>query len=206
MRDRTPTATIRAVVTAVAATAALLVGGCGSDPAPISRDADAQSQLAAPVAATSTDPSSPARLTAAGGSASIDPVATDTAGALLPPQDVARLGWWVDSSLPGSGSGVIVITGHVDDVDQGRGFAARFTRLNTGDAVTLTAADGHRHDYRVSRTALTDKQGAGSSGLPVRELNRQDGPETLALVTCGGPFVGPPLGYRDNVVVFAVPA
>ena len=31
------------------------------------------------------------------------------------------------------------------------------------------------------------------------------GPETLLLVTCGGEFVGPPLGYANNDFVFAVP-
>jgi hypothetical protein len=32
-----------------------------------------------------------------------------------------------------------------------------------------------------------------------------EGPEALALVTCGGNFVGPPLGYEDNIIAFASP-
>ena len=43
-------------------------------------------------------------------------------------------------------------------------------------------------------------------GFPAEELNRLDGPETLALVTCGGAFVGPPLGYADNIIAWATRA
>ncbi|EGD56138.1 class F sortase [Gordonia neofelifaecis] len=195
----------QAAVTSVAAAALVFTAACAADGGDSPPPGTAQANLPAPVRAASDAPSTPVDLTIDGAAAAIDAVATDTAGALLPPRDVHRLGWWVDSSLPGSGSGAIVVTGHVDDVQQGSGFASRFTTLRTGDTVDLTTTDGHRHDYRITRTVLADKEATGSGGLPVAELNRRDGPETLALITCGGPFIGPPLGYRDNVVVFAVP-
>lgn len=188
-------------ILAVATLAALvLVGGCASPPR------HAQADMPAPVSASSGAPSTPAELTVDGASSPTDAVATDTAGVLLPPQDISRTGWWVDSSLPGSGAGTIVMTGHVDDIAQGTGFAARFARLRDGDVITVTTADRQAHRYLVTRTVMSDKESTGPAGLPVAELNRRDGPETLALITCGGPFVGPPLGYRDNVVVFASPA
>lgn len=185
----------------------LLVAGCGSEPSSPPTSTNAQAHMPAPVSAHSPDPSTPKTLSIGSDSAPTDPVATDNSGVLLPPQDIDRLGWWADSSLPGSGTGTVVVTGHIDDVSQGKGFAAKFADLKAGDTVTLTTSDGHKHPYRVTTNTLAQKGTDRTAGdLPVAELNRQNGPETLALVTCGGPFIGPPLGYEDNVVVFAVPA
>lgn len=185
--------------------AAVVVGlsGCASDPVgtpplPVTVETG-QRDLPAPVEAIHEAPAAPVEVTLDDHTAPVDAVATDQGGVLLPPQDVARLGWWVDSALPGAGTGSVVVVGHVDDVDQGDGFAARFTDLADGDTVQLTLADGSSRTYRVDRVVSVGK----NDDLPLDEVNRLDGPETLILVTCGGEFVGPPLGYADNVFVFA---
>lgn len=193
----------RALLAAVTAVGLVASAACGSQNPP--DPTHAQSDLPAPVSAVSHEPSTPKKVEIDGQSAVTQSVATDASGALLPPTDIAQLGWWVDSALPGSGKGTIVIAGHVDDVDQGTGYAARFTELEPGKTVTVDTADGQHLQYRVTRVVDAQKEGKGADGVPFDELNRLDGPETLALVTCGGPFVGPPLGYRDNIVVFATP-
>lgn len=154
-----------------------------------------------PVVVIADGPAVPITLTIGDETAPTDPVATDTAGVLFPPQDVGRLGWWADSSLPGSGAGSIVVTGHTDDVAQGDGFATRFADLSEGDDVVLSLNDGSARKYRVDRLLSVGKDGV----LPLDDLNRLDGPEALVLVTCGGGFVGPPLGYANNDFVFASP-
>lgn len=193
-----------------AAAAALCLGGvlltgCARTDLPAGTAAtSAQSDLPVPVVATATEPSAPQSLSIGGESAAIVAVATDRAGTLLPPQDVHQLGWWADSALPGSGQGTVVVTGHIDDATQGQGYAARFAGLHAGDEVSVNTADGGRVNYRVDRVVTADKSSHDQqTGLPTDELNRLDGPETLALITCGGPFVGPPLGYQDNIVAFA---
>lgn len=45
-----------------------------------------------------------------------------------------------------------------------------------------------------------------SAALPTTRLNRLERSELLALITCGGEFVGAPLGYADNVIAWATPA
>ena len=196
-------------IAALGIAAMLFLGGCADSPtesgpseSPTSSSvAQGKKDMPLPVAASADDPAAPVALTLDGGSAPTDPVATDADGSLLPPRDVSRLGWWVDSALPGEGSGAIVMTGHIDDVDQGEGFAARFAGLREGDEITVTTADGSARQYRVDRLRSVSKNGQ----LPLDELNRLDGPETLVLVTCGGDFVGPPLGYANNDFVFATP-
>jgi hypothetical protein len=41
--------------------------------------------------------------------------------------------------------------------------------------------------------------------LPLDRLFARDGPATLTLITCGGPFLPEFSSYRDNVVVVAEP-
>ncbi|MFD4433929.1 class F sortase, partial [Nocardia sp. NPDC058497] len=96
-----------------------LLAGCGTQNDAGSTLESGQRDLRPPVVATVDHPDKPVTLTIGDDSAPTDPIATDTAGVLLPPQDVNRLGWWADSSLPGSGAGTVLITGHVDDVVQG---------------------------------------------------------------------------------------
>ncbi|MCF8587946.1 class F sortase [Gordonia liuliyuniae] len=195
----------RALVVAAAVVVLVATGACGAQEA-APGSTQAQADLPAPVIAVAHEPSAPEQLVIDGRSAPTQAVATDAQGTLLPPTDISKLGWWVDSALPGSGAGTIVVVGHVDDVAQGTGYAARFTTLTSGSTATIETADGQHLTYRVSRVVDAQKKATGTDAVPFDELNRLDGPETLALVTCGGPFIGPPLGYRDNIIVFAEPA
>ncbi|NMD54322.1 MULTISPECIES: class F sortase [Tsukamurella] len=192
----------RAAGALIAGAVVLALAGCGSTvegtAAAPSSNPNAQSDLRPPVTATATEPTAPVTVTVGGAEAAVDAVATDSQGALYPPTDVNRVGWWVDSALPGSGAGSVVVTGHVDDARQGAGYAKRFAGLARGDEVTLTGKDGAAVRYRVTRTASVHK-----GVLPTDDLNRLDGPETLILVTCGGKFIGPPLGYENNDLVYA---
>ncbi len=191
---------VRRGIGALLAALALAATGCGaltSAPGP----STGQASLPPPVLTQTADAAAPTAVRVAGRVARVRTVDTDADGVLLPPKDIGELGWWIGSARPGAGAGTVVITGHVDDVERGTGFAAAFTGLRAGDEVFVTTADRSEHRYAVTDNRAVAKEG----GLPVDELNRLDGPETLALVTCGGPFVGPPLGYLDNIVVFARP-
>lgn len=188
---------LRVAVLAGFAAQVALVGCANSDQA-----SPAQSDLANPAPATTSASSAPTKLALPDGhTAPIDAVATDKSGALNPPTDVHRIGWWVDSALPGS-PGTTVVTGHINEHDQGTGFAAEFADLKVGDKVSLTTASGKVDVYVVNEVSNYHK----ANEFPVDRLNKMSGPQTLAMITCGGKFIGPPLGYEDNVVAWATPA
>lgn len=161
-----------------------------------------QSNPPQPAPATATEDSAPLRLKLPNGDAApVDSIDTDKSGALVPPTDVHRLGWWVDSALPGD-PGTTVVTGHINEHDQGPGIAGEFADLKPGDKVSLVTANGKTDVYVVNEVSNYHK----ASEFPTDRLNKMTGPQTLALITCGGNFVGPPLGYEDNVIAWASPA
>ena len=84
-----------------------------------------------------------------------------------------------------------MLSGHVDDRDQGRGAFYRLGELAPGDPVAVELADGAGWRYRV-RDRRPDAEGRSS---PPDEVFARDGAPRLTLVTCGGPFDWAADGY-----------
>ncbi|MGY1704146.1 class F sortase [Geodermatophilus sp. SYSU D00697] len=152
---------------------------------------------AAPTPATR--PPEPTRLTVPGlgVDAPVDPVGVREDGQVHLPDDVDRVGWYRFGPLPGA-EGVAVLAGHVDDRTQGLGALAPLREASPGDEIEVTDAAGAVTGWRVVSRELVEKR-----ALPLDRLFSRTGRPSLALVTCGGPFL-PELGsYRDVVVVVA---
>jgi hypothetical protein len=137
------------------------------------------------------------KLAAIAADAPVVPV-TVTAGSLGVPDDPKTLGWWSSSARPGSTVGSVVIDGHVDSEQRGRGTLFQLAEVNVGAAVSVRTASG-TVNYRVTGRRIYDK-----SILPA-DVFALKGPPRLVLITCGGPFNTATRHYRDNVVVYAVP-
>lgn len=127
--------------------------------------------------------------------ATVVPV-TVTAGALGVPDDVHTLGWWSGGPFPGAPHGTVVIDGHVDSARQGLGTLAAAARLKLGEAIQVTTAHGLL-TYQVQAIRTYRKH-----TLPAA-LFTPEGPPSLALITCGGPFDPATRHYRDNIVIYA---
>lgn len=137
---------------------------------------------------------------AVGLNAPVDPVGVTREGAMELPGDVERVGWYRFGPVAGADTGTTVIAGHVDGRKQGLGAMAAVRNVAVGAAVSVTAADGTRHDYRViGRERIVKK------ALPVQDLFRRDGAHRLVLITCGGAYDRSRGGYQENIVVLAVP-
>ncbi|NIJ11978.1 LPXTG-site transpeptidase (sortase) family protein [Saccharomonospora amisosensis] len=122
-------------------------------------------------------------------------------GTMRVPEDVRVAGWYRFGPKPGDPRGSAVISGHINDRDQGRGVFGVLTEVTEGEPVVVTMADGSAVRYRVTARRLIDK---GEADMP--RLFERDGAPRLTLITCGGPLDRSTHDYRANIVVTAVPS
>ncbi|MEG3635995.1 class F sortase [Micromonospora palythoicola] len=141
------------------------------------------------------------RIPAIGVTARVDPVGVNerTQEFDVPPS-VDEIGWYRYGPGLEAESGSVVIAGHVDSADQGKGAFYRLRELAPGDTVTATGEDGTERTYRVVAREEYDK-----TKIPLERYFARDGRPRLTLITCGGPFDAEARRYRDNIVVTAAP-
>jgi len=135
-----------------------------------------------------------------GVTAPVDAVGVYEDGSVEIPEDVSRVGWYRFGADPAQGQGSTVIVGHRDGFDQGAGAFYSISGLDVGDAVDVELADGSTREYSVVAREVIAKE-----ILPTSDLFAEDGPERLTLISCIGYFDRGGDGYRENVVVTAVP-
>ncbi len=132
--------------------------------------------------------------------APVDPVGIYEDGSVEIPEDVSRVGWFRFGSDPAQGEGSTVIVGHRDGFDQGAGAFYSIAGLDVGDVIDVELADGSSREYEVVAREVVAKD-----LLPTSDLFAENGPERLTLISCIGYFDRDGDGYRENVVVTAVP-
>jgi sortase (surface protein transpeptidase) len=121
----------------------------------------------------------------------------DDTGALLPPDDFGRAGWFPASPVPGD-VGPAVIAGHVDSY-VGPAVFFRLRELAEGDEVLVDRTDGTTIRFTVSATHRYPKD-----EFPTQDVYGPTPRPELRLITCGGEFDRSARSYLDNVVVTAV--
>jgi hypothetical protein len=142
------------------------------------------------------------RIEAIGVAVAVGPVGVDAdTGQLAVPPSVDQVGWYQFGPGLDATAGSIVIAGHVDVADQGRGAFFRLRDLSPGDLVEVRGTDGASRRFVVRTRDVWRKD-----AIPLAQYFDRAGPVRLTLITCGGPFDDATRTYRDNVVVTAVPA
>ncbi|WP_035857720.1 class F sortase [Cryptosporangium arvum] len=129
----------------------------------------------------------------------VDSEIVNTVGGLSLPDDPRRVGWWSAGAGPGSTFGSVILAGHVDDRDLGRGALYDIGKLSVGDLIWVDSTAGRRA-YRVAARRVYQK-----AKLP-GDVFAQGVPERLVLVTCTSPYDRKTQSYEANVVVYASPA
>lgn len=137
---------------------------------------------------------------ALGVDAPVDGILTGVGQVLRPPDDPARVGWWIASSPPGAGSGPTVLVGHVDSAADGPGALFAATDLAPGDQVVVRTSEGAEVHFEIVERSVYSK----SDGLPP-SLFALGGPPRLVLITCGGEFDPVAASYEQNIVLVAHP-
>ena len=115
------------------------------------------------------------------------------------PPSVDRVGWYKFGPGVSAEQGSIVIAGHVDSAEQGKGAFFKLGSLSPGDRITLGGASGEKKFKVVGRERYAKTK------IPLDKYFARDGALRMTLITCGGPFDAETGHYRDNVVVTATP-
>lgn len=177
------------------------LGGAGGDGAPtepatavevrMTRASPSSAQVAASRGRTPVAVSVPAL----GVDASVSAIQLE-GGALTPPADPQRVGWWSEGARPGASTGSAVLTGHT--VHTGGGAFDDLEVLVPGDEVVVRTGRGPLAYDVVSVSVL----GRGELARRSADIFDQSGPARLILITCED-WDG--TAYLSNVVVTARP-
>ena len=116
------------------------------------------------------------------------------------PPSVDRVGWYRYGPGFSAKAGSIVIAGHVDSADQGKGAFFKLGSLSSGDRISLADEAGKTREF-----AVVARERYAKTKIPLDKYFARDGDLRLTLITCGGPFDAATGHYRDNVVVTATP-
>jgi hypothetical protein len=145
-------------------------------------------------------PSQPTRITipSIGVRAVVVEVGNTELGSIAAPADdpAGTAGWYGFGPTPGE-PGTAIIVGHVDTAHQGAVFK-RLREIKTGKAIEI-----RRADRRVATFTVESVEAFPKTAFPSDRIFGDTGSPRLALITCGGDWVGGDVGYADNVIVFA---
>lgn len=132
----------------------------------------------------------------------VEPVGVADDGQMVIPADANVAGWYEFGPPPGSGSGTSVIAAHVDSIASGGlGPFSRLAKLERGDQVSTTDADGRTTTFDVVSVEMVAK-----SDITWHDVFTREGDPRLVLITCGGSWDSAAEHYSDNVLVTAVPS
>lgn len=173
----------------------------GPSSPPATRPAPPPGPRSTPAAEPGRGPVRELRLPAHGLRVPVVPVGVAPDGSMQIPEDVATAGWYRFGPAPGDRRGSTVLSGHINDRDQGVGAFAVLASVTEGEPVLVTLAGGRVLRYRVVARERFDK-----AAVPMGRIFDRGGAPRLTLVTCGGAFDRSSGNYRDNIVVTAVPA
>jgi hypothetical protein len=119
-------------------------------------------------------------------------------GSIAPPGEdpTGTAGWYGLGPTPGE-VGTAVIVGHVD-TSTGPAVFAKLHELRRGMAIEVK-----RQDRRTAKFEVDSVETFPKTAFPAQRVLAHSDTAQLALVTCGGEWVGGHTGYADNVIVFA---
>jgi LPXTG-site transpeptidase (sortase) family protein len=121
-------------------------------------------------------------------------------GSLDAPKTAWDVGWYDNSTLPGSGYGALLIDGHVNDALNSPGVFYKLNTLAVGDTMQITRGDGQVFTYNVNEVDQTPIAQVDMSKM-LRSIT--PGKEGLNLITCGGVYNYTLHTYTDRILVYA---
>ena len=111
------------------------------------------------------------------------------------------MGWYTrggHACAPGPNQVPAALLGHINDKNI-RGILVDLKNLKPGDLITVGLSDGTHCQYKVTELAQIKKRAFDTPKVWGPTPNAE-----LRIVSCGGPYIGPPDYYRDNLIGMAV--
>ena len=131
-----------------------------------------------------------------GVSSDIELLTLDSTGALLPPVDFNRAGWYSGGVIPGQ-IGPAIIAGHIDSITAPAVFA-NLHKMTPGMKILVSLSNGTVLTFAADRSEVVPKTQFPSSSVYGTVPTPQ-----LRVITCDGNFNHATGHYDDNLVVFA---
>jgi hypothetical protein len=145
-----------------------------------------------------------------------DPLTQD--GDLFVPPDPRTVSWAREDAAPGAARGTAILTGHINNMVDGRlvhgalADLAEYAATSIGKTFTVVLADGRRLTYEITAGVQYSKEQLARQPQLRLELYDQvsafgpgQGSGRLLLVSCGGAFDNSTGNYEDNVFLYAMP-
>lgn len=121
-------------------------------------------------------------------------------GTMDAPASAWDVGWYNESAKPGSGTGAMLLDGHVNDALGSSGVFANLQSLEEGDELQV-----ERGDKQILTYAIKKIQAVPLADVDMKAMlaSIEDGKEGLNLITCGGRYNYQTKTYDHRVLVFA---
>ena len=124
-----------------------------------------------------------------------------TKGVLDAPGSAWDAGWYNQSALPSSGTGALLLDGHVNDALGSPGIFYSLTTLAKGDEIGIERGDGQKIAYSVVSIQDIPLQKVDMNAVLASADPHKEG---LNLITCGGIYDYQKKTYDHRIIVFAV--
>ena len=121
-------------------------------------------------------------------------------GAMDAPASAWDVGWYNESGLPGSGSGAMLIDGHVNDALGSPGVFSDLQSLTDGDELQIERGDKEIFTYAVRKVQAVKVADVDMNAMLT---SIDQGKEGLNLITCGGRYDDKKKTFDHRIIVFA---
>ncbi|SDJ38280.1 Sortase family protein [Actinokineospora alba] len=194
--------TFQGGIGAAALAAALLLTGCGSEPAaaPPTSTSTSVSASVPPASAAPDGRPKPThvRIPKIKAESTLVEAGLNKARNIeVPPVDQPmQAAWYKFSQVPGD-PGPAIVLGHVDGNKQ-PGIFNRLNELTVGDEILIDRKDG-----KTLRFLTTRKEQVPKDQFPQDAVYGDSTEPELRLITCGGAFDKAAHSYQDNIIIYA---
>lgn len=121
-------------------------------------------------------------------------------GAMDAPATAWDTGWYNQSSLPGAGTGALLIDGHVNNTIGTPGVFFKIDTLKAGDTMQVERGDGQVFTYSV---AAVEQKKIEDVDMAKMMRSITPGKQGLNLITCGGEYDSRRKTFDDRILVYA---